>query len=244
MVNPKMPDDWTVSLGEATEQLACRYGVTREAADEFAVRSHALAAQAWNQNVFGNEVVSYGEVTLDRDESIRDAVDVETLATLKPAFRADGTITAGNASPLSDGAAALALADEGTVERHGLQPLARIVASGAQGVDPQDFGIGPVGAVRDALDRAGTRIEDIEVMELNEAFAAQSIACLSEWKGLNSDVVNPRGGAIAMGHPLGASGARLAGSLARQLSGAPGRRGVASLCIGVGQGLAVVMEGV
>jgi acetyl-CoA acetyltransferase family protein len=244
MVNPEMPDAWTVRLGEGVEQPGEKYKVTCESTDEFSARSHRNAAQAWQEKLFADEVVSYPGVELDRDENIRDQVTPESLATLKLAFRADGTITAGNASPLSDGAAALALADEATVDKRGLRPLARVLASGAHGVEPQNFGIGPVEAVRQALRRSGTELEDVAVMELNEAFAAQSLACLSEWKGLDPNVVNPRGGAIALGHPLGASGARLAGALARQLSETPGRRGVASLCIGVGQGLALVMEGV
>jgi acetyl-CoA acetyltransferase family protein len=244
MVNPEMPDAWTVSLGEGTEQLADKYKVTREAADAFSARSHRDAARAWEEKLFGDEIVSYPGVELGRDENMREQITCDSLAGLKPVFRPNGTITAGNASPLSDGAAALALADEETVEKTGLRPLARILASGAHGVAPQDFGIGPVEAVRQALRRSRTTLEDLAVMELNEAFAAQSLACLSEWTGLDPDVVNPRGGAIAVGHPLGASGARLAGALARQLSETPGRRGVATLCIGVGQGLALVMEGV
>lgn len=243
MINPAMPTEWTVSLGEATEQLGERYGITREEADRFAVESHEKAGAAWDGGAFDREIVGVPGIELGRDETIRDGMTTESLGRLAPVFRTEGTVTAGNSSSLSDGAATVLLADEATVEREGLRPLARIVASGAHGVEPQFFGIGPVRAVDLALERAGNTYGDLAVMELNEAFAAQSLACLAEWKNLDPAVVNPRGGAIAIGHPLGASGARLAGALAWQLAGS-GRRGVAALCIGVGQGLALVMEGV
>ncbi|MDO9378339.1 MAG: thiolase family protein [Nocardioidaceae bacterium] len=244
MVNPEMPGAWTVSLGEATEILRERHGITREAADAFAVRSHELAIRAWEDGLYADEVAPYAGVELARDETIREGVTTESLARLKPVFREDGTVTAGNASPLNDGSAALLLADADTVERRGLRPLARIVSTGAHGVDPEVFGIGPVEAVRTALRRAGKGLEDVDVLELNEAFAAQSLACVGQWEGLDPDAVNPQGGAIAIGHPLGASGARLAGSLAWQLHRRGSGTGVASLCIGVGQGLAMVMEAV
>lgn len=244
MTNPSLSDEWTVSLGEATERLGAKYGVTRDESDEFAVRSHRLAAAAWASGAFDAEVTAVPGVDLARDETIRDGVTPESLGRLKPVFRPDGTVTAGNSSSLNDGAAAVLLADEETVEREGLRPLARVLASAAHGVDPQFFGIGPVQAVGRALERSGMSLEEVAVMELNEAFAAQSLACLREWKALDPDLVNPRGGAIAIGHPLGASGARLAGALAHQLAGRGGARGVASLCIGVGQGLALVLEGV
>ncbi|HET6626632.1 MAG TPA: acetyl-CoA C-acyltransferase [Nocardioidaceae bacterium] len=242
MVNPAMPSEWTVSLGESTEILGDKYGVTREAADEFAVRSQTLAARAWTEGAYDPAVVQVPGAEMARDEGIRDGVSVESLAKLKPVFRKDGTVTAGNSSQLSDGAAALLLADEDGVNELGAEPLARITASGVDAVDPQLFGIGPVQAVRRALQRAGRRLEDVTVMELNEAFAAQSLACLSEWDGLDRAVVNPLGGAIAIGHPLGCSGARLAGAVAHQLAAAGSGVGVAALCIGVGQGLAVTME--
>ena len=242
MVNPEMPDVWTVSLGEATEQLGERYAVTREAADTFAARSQRLAAEAWAADAYKGAVVQVPGAELTRDEGIRDGVTVDSLAGLKPVFRKDGTVTAGNASQLSDGAAALLLADEAGVAELGVEPLARITASGVDAVEPQFFGIGPVQAVRRALARAGRRMEDVTVLELNEAFAAQSLACLSEWPELDPEVVNPLGGAIAVGHPLGCSGARLAGSVAHQLAAAGSGVGVATLCIGVGQGLAVTLE--
>jgi acetyl-CoA acetyltransferase family protein len=242
MVNPEMPDVWTVSLGESTEVLGEKYAITREAADEFAVRSQTLAARAWADGAYDSAVVQVPGAEMARDEGIRDGVTMDGLAKLKPVFRPDGTVTAGNASQLSDGAAALLLADEDGVGELGAEPLARITASGVDAVDPQFFGIGPVQAVRRALSKAGRGLEDVTVMELNEAFAAQSLACLSEWDGLDRSVVNPLGGAIAIGHPLGCSGARLAGSLAHQLAAAGSGVGVAALCIGVGQGLAVTME--
>ncbi|MGN6575995.1 MAG: acetyl-CoA C-acyltransferase, partial [Nocardioides sp.] len=208
----------------------------------FAARSQHLAARAWADGAYDSAVVQVPGAELDRDEGIRDGVTEESLAALKPVFRKDGTVTAGNASQLSDGAAALLLADEAGLKGHGAQPMARITATGATGVAPQQLGIGPVEAVRRALDRAGRGFADVTTMELNEAFAAQSLACLSEWPELDPDLVNPHGGAIAIGHPLGCSGARLAGAVAHQLVAAGSGVGVAALCIGVGQGLAVTME--
>lgn len=242
MVNPEMPAEWTVNLGEATELLGEKYGITREAADEFSVRSHTLAANAWADGAYDSAVVQVPGAGMTRDEGIRDGVTHASLSKLKPVFRKDGTVTAGNASQLSDGAAALLLADEDAVLELGVEPLARITASGVDAVDPQLFGIGPVQAVRRSLAKAGKDLADVTVMELNEAFAAQSLACLSEWKELDPDLVNPLGGAIAIGHPLGCSGARLAGAVAHQLAAAGSGVGVAALCIGVGQGLAVTME--
>jgi acetyl-CoA acetyltransferase family protein len=242
LVNPEMPDVWTVSLGEGTEQLGEKYGITRESADEFAVRSQTRAATAWVDGAYDPMIVQVPGAEMARDEGIRDGVTTDSLAKLKPVFRSDGTVTAGNASQLSDGAAALLLADAKGVEELGKEPLARITATGVDAVEPQFFGIGPVQAVRRALAKAGRALGEVSVMELNEAFAAQSLACLSEWDGLDPDVVNPLGGAIAIGHPLGCSGARLAGSLAHQLAAAGSGVGVASLCIGVGQGMAVTME--
>jgi acetyl-CoA acetyltransferase family protein len=242
MVNPQMPSEWTLSLGESTEILGEKYGVTRESADAFAVRSQTLAAQAWADGAYDSAVVQVPGAEMTRDEGIRDGVSTDSLAKLKPVFRKDGTVTAGNSSQLSDGAAALLLADADGVKDLGVEPLARIVASGVDAVDPQLFGIGPVQAVRRSLERAGKGLADVTVMELNEAFAAQSLACLSEWDELDRSVVNPLGGAIAIGHPLGCSGARLAGAVAHQLAAAGSGVGVAALCIGVGQGLAVTME--
>ncbi|WP_017568778.1 thiolase family protein [Nocardiopsis halotolerans] len=241
MVNPRMPGRWTVSLGEGTEGLARQHGISRADQDAFALASHARAAEAWAGGVFDDEIVQVPDAHLDRDESIRET-SADKLAGLKPAFRAEGTITAGNASPLNDGAAALLLGTRDAAEAAGLVPMARIAGRGAAGVDPDVFGIGPVRAAEIALERAGIGWGDLSVVELNEAFAAQSLACVRSWRGLDPDIVNPNGGAIAIGHPLGASGARILGSLAHELRRRGGGWGLAALCIGVGQGLAVVLQ--
>ncbi|MBB5960112.1 acetyl-CoA acetyltransferase family protein [Saccharothrix tamanrassetensis] len=242
MTNPEMPAEWTVSLGEATELLAERYGVTREQQDAFALRSHQLAAKAWDNGFYDSHVVSPPGVELKRDEGIRADSSLDKLAALKPAFRPQGTVTAGNASPLNDGASALLLGDRAAADRLGVAPLARIAGRGAAGVDPQVFGIGPVQAAEIALRRAGIGWSDLAAVELNEAFAAQSLACLAEWGELDPEIVNVNGGAIALGHPLGASGGRVILQLAHELRRRGGGWGLAALCIGVGQGLAVVLE--
>ena len=242
MVNRNMPGDWTVSLGEATELLAEKYGITREAQDEFALGSHHRAAAAWDAGTFDAEVVPVPGVELDRDESIRPGTTLEALANLKPAFRPEGTVTAGNASPLNDGAAALFIGDEAGATSSGTTPLARIVSRGVAAVEPQYFGIGPVEAARMALRRAGIGWGDLAMVELNEAFAAQSLACLADWPDLDPAIVNVHGGAIAIGHPLGCSGARIVGHLAHALHRRGGGYGLAAICIGVGQGLAIVLE--
>jgi acetyl-CoA acetyltransferase family protein len=242
MVNPRMPDQWTISLGESAELLAGRYGISREDQDAFAVRSHRLAAEAWDRGFYGEWVVPVPETELERDEGIRPDTALEKLAKLKPAFAQEGTVTAGNASPLNDGAAAVLLGDERAAEALGREPLARIVARGAAAVDPDVFGIAPVEAVNTALQRAGIGWDDVAVVELNEAFASQSLADIRQWDGLDPEKVNPNGGAIALGHPLGASGARVLGGLAHELKRRGGGYGVAALCIGVGQGLAMVVQ--
>jgi acetyl-CoA acetyltransferase family protein len=242
MANPAMPAEWTVSLGEGAELVADKHALTREQQDAFALASHQKAAEAWAKGLYDGEVVPYGDVDLPRDECIRDATSMEALAKLKPSFRTDGTVTAGNASPLNDGAAALLLVDEEGLRATGREPLARIRASAVTGIEPQLFGLGPVEAVRRALTKAGRSFDDLTAFELNEAFAAQSLGCLAEWPELDPSVVNRRGGAIAIGHPLGASGARLAGAVAHQLAAAGSGTGMAALCIGVGQGLALVLE--
>ncbi|GII00741.1 thiolase family protein [Planobispora takensis] len=251
MVNPAMPAEWTVALGEGAEILADRYKITREAQDAFALRSHHRAAAAWEAGVFAGEVVPLeapagrsGTVTVERDESVRADTTPESLARLKPAFRPGGTVTAGNASPLNDGAAALLLGDGAGAARAGRAPLARIVSRAVTGVEPHLFGIGPVEAARTALKRAGLSWSDLSAVELNEAFAAQSLACLAEWPDLDPEIVNVHGGAIALGHPLGSSGARILGTLAHTLHRRGGGYGLAAICIGVGQGLAVVLEGI
>ena len=243
MVNPEMPGQWTISLGESAEKVAGLYGLTREAQDEFALRSHQRAAAAWDSGFYDRWVVPVPDTDLERDETIRPDTSLEKLAKLKPAFVKDtGTVTAGNSSSLNDGAGAMLLTDEAGLERIGAEPLARIVARGAAAVDPDVFGLGPVGAANQALKRAGIGWDDVEVVELNEAFASQCLADIADWDGLDPEKVNPNGGAIAIGHPLGASGVRILGGLAHELRRRGGGYGVAAICIGVGQGLAVVVE--
>jgi acetyl-CoA acetyltransferase family protein len=243
MVNPAMPERWTIPLGESAELLADRYGISRDAQDEFALRSHQAAARAWDEGRFADEIVPVPGSELDRDESIRADASLAALGRLKPVFRAGGTVTAGNSSPLNDGAAALLIGDSAGAATAGRTPLARIAGRGAAGVDPDVFGIGPVEAANRALKRAGIGWGDLSVVELNEAFAVQSLACLAEWPDLDPAKVNVNGGAIAIGHPLGASGARVLGTLAHELHRRGGGWGLAAICIGVGQGLAVVLEG-
>ncbi|WP_370943524.1 acetyl-CoA C-acyltransferase [Amycolatopsis sp. cg5] len=240
MVNPEMPEQWTVSLGESTEMLAERYGIGRDEQDAFAVKSHVNAAKAWDEGFYDTHVIPVGG--LDRDEGIRPDSSIDKLAKLKPAFRPQGTVTAGNSSPLNDGASALLLGDAAAADRLGKEPLARIAGRGAAGVDPDVFGIGPVKAAEIALARAGIGWADLAAVELNEAFAAQSLACLADWPKLDPAIVNVNGGAIAIGHPLGASGGRILASLAYELRRRGGGWGLAAICIGVGQGLAVVIE--
>jgi acetyl-CoA acetyltransferase family protein len=243
MVNPNMPDRWTISLGESAEKLADIYHVSREAQDEFALRSHQRAAAAWERGFYERWVVPVPDTELERDENIRPDTTLEKLAQLKPAFVKGGTVTAGNSSPLNDGAGALLLADEAAADSLGVEPLARVVSRGVAGVDPDVFGIAPVAAANQALDRAGISWKDVDVVELNEAFASQCLADIGEWKELDPERVNPNGGAIALGHPLGASGVRILGGLAHELKRRGGGYGVAALCIGVGQGLAIVLKG-
>ncbi len=242
MVNPNMPEQWTISLGASAEKLAGLYSVSREAQDEFALRSHQRAQGAWEDGFYETWVVPVPGTELERDENIRPDTTLEKLAKLRPAFAEGGTVTAGNSSPLNDGAGAALLADEAGAEAIGREPLARIVSRGVAAVDPDVFGIAPVEAANTALRRAGIGWEDVAVVELNEAFASQCLADIGEWKGLDPERVNPNGGAIALGHPLGASGVRVLGSLAHELKRRGGGYGVAALCIGVGQGLAVVLE--
>ncbi|MBT8161882.1 MULTISPECIES: thiolase family protein [Arthrobacter] len=245
LVNPAMPKEWTVSLGEATERLREKYGISRERQDEFAAASHNLAAAAWDEGFYDNLVTAVPGTDLVRDEGIRAGSTAEKLAGLKTVFRAEesGTVTAGNASPLSDGASAAWIGSESAAGLLGLDPLARIAGRGAHGNDPQFFGFAPVEAANKALSKAGIGWEEVGAVELNEAFAAQSLACIDAW-GIDPTIVNRHGGAIAMGHPLGASGTRILGTLARSLQASGERWGVAAICIGVGQGLAVVLENV
>lgn len=247
LVNPDMPREWTVSLGEATEQLREKHGISRERQDEFAAKSHEQAARAWDEGRYANLTVAVDGVDLQRDESIRAGSTVEKLATLKTVFRpasdspSGGTVTAGNASPLNDGASAAWLGSEAAAGLLGLEPLARIAGRGAAANEPQFFGYAPVEAANTALKRAGISWGDVGAVELNEAFAAQSLACLDAWD-IDPAIVNAWGGAVSIGHPLGASGTRILGTLARRLEATGERWGVAAICIGVGQGLAVVLE--
>ncbi|WP_141014716.1 thiolase family protein [Nocardioides sambongensis] len=248
LVNKAMPAEWTVSLGEANEQLQERFSISRERQDEFAARSHRLAHQAWEDGFYDALVVPVDGADLTRDESIRPGSTAEGLAGLKPAFRSPeqgGTITAGNASPLSDGASAVLLGNAGAADAVGAEPLARIAGRAAFALDPQDFGYAPVEAANTALARAGIGWSEVGAVDVNEAFAVQSLACVDAWlaAGLaDPELVNTRGGAIALGHPLGASGGRVLGTLAHVLRERGARWGVAAICIGVGQGLAVVLE--
>jgi acetyl-CoA acetyltransferase family protein len=244
MVNPDMPPEWTISLGESTEKLAGIHKIGREAQDEFALKSHQRAAAAWDAGFYDSHVIAVPDTDLTRDEGIRADSSLEKLAKLKPAFVKDGTVTAGNASPLNDGASAVLVASQAGAEKAGRDPIARIAGRGTFAVDPDIFGIGPVEAANRAIKRAGITWSDVDAVELNEAFAAQSLACIGEWKELDPERVNVNGGAIAIGHPLGASGGRILGTLAYTLQANGWRYGVAAICIGVGQGLAVVLESV
>jgi acetyl-CoA acyltransferase len=239
LVNPAMPKEWTVSLGECNEQLADAFGISRARQDEFAARSHRLAAAAWDAGFYDDLVVPTGDLV--RDEGIRPDTTAESLSGLRTSFRPDGTITAGNASPLSDGASAVLLASEDV--DLGTDPLARIAGRGTMALEPQHFGYAPVEAANRALARAGITWDQVGAVELNEAFAVQSLACVDAWK-IDPAIVNTRGGAIALGHPLGASGGRILGTLTATLRKLGERWGVAAICIGVGQGLAVVLENV
>ncbi|MCT1367328.1 thiolase family protein [uncultured Kocuria sp.] len=244
LVNPKMEEDWTVSLGEATERLAERYGVEREDMDEFAATSHQRTASAWDEGFYNNLVEQMPGTDLERDESLRPGSTPETLAGLKTVFRRDGgRVTAGNASPLNDGASAVLLGNERAADRIGRAPIARLAGRGTAANEPQFFGYAPVEAADRALEQAGIDWGQVGAVELNEAFAAQSLACIRAWD-IDPTIVNRHGGAIAIGHPLGASGTRILGTLARSLQASGQRWGVAAICIGVGQGLAVVLENV
>jgi acetyl-CoA acetyltransferase family protein len=241
MTNPKLPKHWTISNGESAELIAREWGISREAQDEFAVRSHRLAAEAWAAGRYDGEIVQVPGAELARDEGIRDDTSVEKLAGLKALFAADGegTVTAGNSSPINDGASAVLLGREGALPG---EPLARITARAAHGVDPDQFPIAPIEAANKALARAGRTWADVDFVELNEAFASQSLACLAGWPELDPDKLNVHGGALAIGHPLGASGGRIIGHAAHELRRRGSGVAVAAICIGVGQGLAVVLE--
>ena len=248
-VNPKLDAAHpAISLGETAECVADDWHVTRERQDAFAAESQRRAVAAIEGGRFDGQLVPVpvpqrrgDPVLVARDEHPRADTTLEGLARLRPAFRDGGTVTAGNASGINDGAAAVLVVDSERGRAMGLRPMARVVATAVAGVDPRVMGIGPVPAVRKALDRAGLSVADLDVVELNEAFASQSVACMDEL-GLDPARVNPNGGAIALGHPLGASGARLVTMLVHELARTGGRYGLASMCIGVGQGIATVVE--
>jgi acetyl-CoA acyltransferase len=245
--NPRMAQRFPLeSMGETAENVAAKYGIARAAQDEFALRSHQRALAAHEAGRYRAELLPVTvpgkqPAVVDRDEGPRADTSLEKLARLKPSFRDGGTVTAGNSSSLNDGAAALLLASERKASELGLKPLARIVAAASAGVDPRLMGIGPVPATQKALKKAGLSAKQLDLVELNEAFAAQSLAVIEEL-GLDPERVNVDGGAIAIGHPLGMSGARLLGHLAHALKARGGRYGLATLCVGVGQGLSVIIE--
>ncbi|WP_338894885.1 thiolase family protein [Streptomyces sp. TG1A-60] len=250
MVNPRMDPQWTIPLGESAELIADKHKISREQQDEFALSSHRKAAKAQAEGLFDGELAPVpipqrrgDPVVFGADECVRADASLAVMAKLKPSFRTvEGTVTAGNASPLNDGAAALLLVDEQGLEATGREPLARVSASGVSAIEPHYFGLAPVEAVNRALAKAGNAFGDLDVLELNEAFAAQVLGCVAEWPEFDPAILNPQGGAIALGHPLGVSGARLVGTVAHQLARKGSGVGVATLCIGVGQGLALVLE--
>ncbi len=246
-INPKMAELYgTLQMGETAERVAERYEVSREDQDRFAVQSHQRAVAAQGAGRFGSELTPVvipqkkGEpISIESDEGPRADASTETLGRLRPVFQEGGTVTAGNASSLNDGASALLLMSRSEAERRGLRPLATFVSSASVGVEPSYMGIGPVPATRKALAKAGLSSRDIDLAELNEAFAAQAVACVREL-GLDEQIVNVNGGAIALGHPLGSSGSRLVGTLIHELGRRGGGIGLASMCIGVGQGIASI----
>jgi 3-oxoadipyl-CoA thiolase len=249
LINPRMAERYsTEAMGETAENVAVRYGISREDQDAFALRSHQRAVAATEDGRFADQLVAVeapagrGETTLvEVDEGPRADTGIERLAALRPAFREGGTVTAGNASTLNDGAACAVVASERTAAELGAEPLGRLVASGVAGVDPAYMGIGPIPAIRRALDAAGLELDQIDLIEINEAFAAQVLACVREL-GIDEERLNVNGGAIALGHPLGCSGARLATTLLWEMRRRGARYGIAALCVGVGQGLATVFE--
>jgi 3-oxoadipyl-CoA thiolase len=247
-VNPRFPDDWTIGLGETAENIAEKYGITREQQDAFAVRSQQNAGKALAAKRFADEVIAVeipgrkGTVSIvDTDEHPRPETTMEQLAKLQPAFRKGGTVTAGNSSGLNDGSAALVLVSEERMKQIGAPPLARIVASAVAGVHPHFMGLGPVPATKKVLQRAGMTLNDVALIEMNEAFAAQCLGCMQDLD-VNPDIVNVNGGAIALGHPLGCSGARIMTTLVHELRKRGGGFGLATMCIGVGQGISTIVE--
>ncbi|MGH8875101.1 MAG: thiolase family protein, partial [Acidimicrobiia bacterium] len=251
LVNPRMQEMYPpLTLGMTAEVVAEQHGITREDQDRFAVESHRRAVEAQEAGRFADELEPLDApgdprgrtvVRVEADQGPRPDTSLEALTKLPPVFKVGGTVTAGNSSPMNDGAAALLLVTEEGLERHGLSPMARVVASGSAGVHPDVMGMGPVPASHKALRRAGIGVLDLDLVELNEAFAAQAAACIREL-ALDPGIVNVNGGAIALGHPLGASGARILTTLVHELRRRGGRYGLATMCIGVGQGIAMVVE--
>jgi 3-oxoadipyl-CoA thiolase len=244
MVNAKFKQDWTISLGQTAELVARRYAISREEQDRWALESHQKAVAAQQACHFRDELVAVtlpGGGMVETDEGPRPDTSLEKLAALKPAFDKDGTVTAGNSSPLNDGAACLVMMSASHAQQINARPLARIVAAASAGVDPSVMGLGPIPASRKALARAGLRPGDMDWIEVNEAFASQVIACVRDLD-LDPQRVNPNGGAIALGHPLGASGVRIIATLVHELARRKARYGLATMCIGVGQGIATVVE--
>ncbi len=239
LVNPAFPDRWTRSLGACAESVAAELGIGRAEQDEWSLRSHHLTAEAWQKNLH-EYVMPIDAVT--RDESIRPSTSLDALAALKPAFSKGGTVTAGNSSPINDGAIAVLLGSAGLPGELGVEPLGQLVGSVTVAVEPDRFSVAPVPAISKLLDRAGLRVEDIAVWEINEAFAAMVLSCLHELPAIDRDRVNPHGGAIAIGHPLGASAPRVVVDLCRELRRRGGGYGVAAACIGVGQGTATLVH--
>ncbi|MGW1050635.1 thiolase family protein [Streptomyces sp. NPDC002521] len=245
LVNPAMRElHGLLSMGETAEEVAERYGISRERQDEFALRSHRLAAAARKNGHFDDELLPVERpdgITVEQDECVREDTSLEKLSRLKPVFRPGGTVTAGNASPMNDGAAGLLLVSEEALNELGLESLGRYVAGASAGVHPDVMGVGPVPATRKALARAGWDVADLQEAEFNEAFAAQALACVDQL-GIDPDLVNPTGGAIALGHPLGCSGARILTTLLHRMRRTGAERGLATMCVGVGQGSAVLVE--
>ncbi|MBV8433196.1 MAG: acetyl-CoA C-acyltransferase [Candidatus Eremiobacteraeota bacterium] len=239
MVNPSMPERWTVSLGRTAENVAERYRVSRAQQDRFAYESQMKCKSAMQRGAFDDELVPVGGVSAD--EHPRPETTLETLAKLKPAFKDGGTVTAGNSSGINDGAAALLLCEAGAAKRMGLAPMARLIACASAGVAPDVMGLGPIPATRKALRHAGLNAKSIDLVEINEAFAAQALACAGDLE-LSPELTNVNGGAIALGHPLGASGARMTTTLLHELRRRGGRYGLATMCVGVGQGIATIFE--
>jgi acetyl-CoA acyltransferase len=239
LVNPAFPDRWTRSLGACAESVAAELGIGRAEQDEWSLRSHHLAAEAWQKNLH-EYVMPIDAVT--RDESIRPSSSLDALAALKPAFSKGGTVTAGNSSPINDGAIAVLLGSAGLAGELGVEPLGQLVSSVTVAVEPDRFSVAPVPAISKLLDRAGLGVEDIAVWEINEAFAAMVLSCLHELPAIGRDRVNPHGGAIAIGHPLGASAPRVVVDLCHELRRRGGGYGIAAACIGVGQGTATLVH--